>query len=89
MMPVAAGETSTKNQMLAYTLVLLPVTLLPAIFGYAGWGYGLAALGLGLFFIFTALRVKLDKTHKSAKLMFGYSVFYLFSLLMALMIDAA
>lgn len=89
MMPVAAGEASTKNQMLAYTLVLLPVTLLPAVCGYAGWGYGAAALGLGLFFIFTALRVKLDKTYKSAKLMFGYSVFYLFALFMTLMIDAA
>jgi protoheme IX farnesyltransferase len=40
-----------------------------------------------LFFIFTAVRVLMDNTHKSARLMFGYSVFYLFALFLALMID--
>lgn len=87
MMPVTAGERATKLQMLAYTLLLLPLTVLPAILGHAGWGYGAAAIVLSGFFIFTALRVWFDKTHKSAKLMFGYSVFYLFALLLALMID--
>jgi protoheme IX farnesyltransferase len=40
-----------------------------------------------VFFLFTNCRVLVDKTHKSAKLMFGYSVFYLFALFTALMID--
>jgi len=29
----------------------------------------------------------MDKTHKSAKLMFGFSVFYLFAIFLALIID--
>ncbi len=87
MMPVAAGEKSTKIQMLAYSLLLLPLTLSPVFLGYAGLVYGVAALALGLFFIYSAVRVLLDKTHKSAKLMFGYSIFYLFALFLALMID--
>lgn len=87
MMPVIAGEKSTKIQMIIYTLVLLPITLLPSIMGYAGLGYGIAALALGLFFTYTAFRVLLDKTHKSARSMFKYSIFYLFALLLALMID--
>jgi protoheme IX farnesyltransferase len=37
--------------------------------------------------LFTNFRVLVDKTDKSARLMFGYSVFYLFALFAALMID--
>ncbi len=89
MLPAVVGEARTKKQMLAYTLVLLPVTLLPFMLDFAGWIYGISALLLGLFFIFTAIRVMKDDTHKSARLMFGYSVFYLFAIFLALMIDAA
>ena len=89
MMPVIAGERNTKIQMLVYTLILLPITILPALMGIAGWGYGITALALGGFFIFTSIRVIMDETLKSARLMFGYSVFYLFALFLALMIDKA
>lgn len=87
MMTVVAGEKSTKRQMLAYTLLLLPLTLVPFFIGLAGWAYGAVALALGLFFVFTAVKTLLDDTHKSARLMFGYSIFYLFALFLALMID--
>ncbi len=89
MLPVTAGERNTKWQMLFYTILLLPLSVLPSFFGPAGWGYGAAAFLLGGFFIFTSVKVLLDKTHKSARLMFGYSVFYLFAIFLALMIDAA
>ncbi|MBI4030687.1 MAG: protoheme IX farnesyltransferase [Proteobacteria bacterium] len=89
MMTVVAGEKKTKAQMLTYTILLLPVAMLPVFLDYAGWAYGIAALILSAFFIFTAARVMGDETHKSARLMFGYSVFYLFALFLALMIDAA
>ena len=87
MMPVIVGERKTKIQMLVYTLILLPLTILPALTGIAGWGYGITALALGGFFVFTSIRVIMDSTLKSARLMFGYSVFYLFALFLALMID--
>lgn len=87
MLPCVAGERATKIQMLAYTLVLLPVCLLPFFMGDAGLTYGITAFALNAFFIFTAVRVLMDSTLKSAKLMFGYSVFYLFALFLALMID--
>lgn len=87
MMNVVAGERATKIQMLAYTLILLPLTLAPYFLSYAGALYGAVAGILSAFFIFTAARVLRDPTHKSAKLMFGYSVFYLFALFLALMID--
>ena len=87
MLPCVAGERTTKIQMLAYTIVLLPVCMLPFLMGDAGLTYGISALALNAFFIFTAIRVLKDSTLKSAKLMFGYSVFYLFALFLALMID--
>ncbi len=87
MMTVTAGAKSTKIQMLVYTLILFPITLLPWIMNDAGATYGLSAVVLGAFFIFTCVKVLFDKTLKSAKLMFGYSVFYLFALFLALIID--
>jgi protoheme IX farnesyltransferase len=89
MMTVTAGEKSTKRQMLAYTFILFPVTLAPVIFDLAGYVYGLTAFFTGLFFIYTSIRVIMDDSLKSARLMFGYSVFYLFALFLGLIIDAA
>lgn len=87
MLPVVAGERHTKIQMLAYTILLFPLALAPCFVGLAGWIYGAVAAALGLFFIFTAVRVLQDSTMKSARLMFGFSVFYLFALFLALMMD--
>jgi len=87
MVPATHGDRHTKWQMLIYTSVLFPITLAPTFLGVTGNGYLIAASLLSGFFIFTAIRTLLDKTHKSAKLMFGYSVFYLFALFLALMID--
>ena len=87
MLPVVAGPEKTRLQMLIYSLALLPVTLLPFFLGFAGWIYGSAAMLLSLFFIYTSVRVLIDKTERSARLMFGYSVFYLFALFLALIID--
>lgn len=87
MLPCVAGPRATKIQMMIYTLIMLPVSLLPYWLNVAGIGYGIAAFALSVFFIFTCARVLLDESDKSARLMFGYSVFYLFALFLALMID--
>jgi protoheme IX farnesyltransferase len=87
MMTVVAGAKKTKIQMLVYAVILLPITILPSIIGFAGWGYGAFAALLSLFFIFTSLRVLYSEDLKNARLMFGYSIFYLFALFLALMIN--
>ncbi len=89
MLPVVSGEKTTKIQMIIYCVLLVPVTIAPYWLGAAGLGYGIAAFVLSVFFLYTSLRVLLDKGLKSARLMFGYSVFYLFALFLGLMIDAA
>lgn len=88
MMTVTAGERSTKIQMLVYTLILFPVTLAPYFMDVAGVLYlGLASVLSG-FFILTSVKVFMNSDMKYARLMFGYSVFYLFALFLGLMIDA-
>lgn len=87
MLPCVAGVRTTKIHMMVYSLLLLPLSMAPYFLGTAGMGYGISALVLSAFFIFTNARVILDNTDKSARLMFGYSVFYLFAVFLALMID--
>ncbi len=84
MMTVTAGAKSTKIQMLAYTLILFPITLAPTLLGYAGTGYGIAAAILSGFFVITSIQVLRSEDLKRAKQMFAYSVFYLFALFLAL-----
>lgn len=88
MLSVTAGRKVTARHMLAYTILLLPVSLLPAFMGVAGWKFGLVALLLGGFFIYAAFDVLKHTSERSAKRMFGYSVFYLFSYFLALVSDA-
>lgn len=87
MLPVVAGEAETKKQMLLYTVLLLPIAIAPAWFGIVGWIYGGVALVLGLVFLAAAIAVCFDPTHRSAKRMFGYSIFYLFALFATMMFD--
>jgi protoheme IX farnesyltransferase len=89
MMPVVAGARSTKLQMLAYTLLLLPLGLAPWALGTAGALYGAGALALGLLFVLMAVRVLREAGDRAAKQMFGYSILYLFLLFGLLMADRA
>lgn len=89
MMTVTDGEQSTKRQMLIYAILLFPVALSPYILGYTGLFYGVSAAALSGFFIYTSIRVIRHQDLKHAKRMFGYSVFYLFALFLALIVDKA
>src|SRR6185503_1675084 len=57
MAPLVLGERETKRQMLWYTAILLPVTLLPYAFGGLGIVYFAAAVILGLAFLRDIARV--------------------------------
>jgi len=89
MLPVVAGKAETKRQMLIYTVLLVPVAMGPALLGFAGWIYGATALALSLTFVAAALAVLRDDTDRSAKRMFGFSIFYLFALFALLIADRA
>lgn len=80
MMPVVAGPDSTKRQMLAYTLILLPVGAAPYAVGIAGPVYLAGALVMGGLFVACALKVLWAADDRPAKRMFGFSILHLFSL---------
>ncbi|MEG1453216.1 heme o synthase, partial [Brevundimonas sp.] len=57
MMPVAKGAKSTRLQILIYTLVFVPVAILPTFVGVGGVIYGVVSITGGLFFLYLALRL--------------------------------
>jgi protoheme IX farnesyltransferase len=75
--------------MLAYTLALLPVGVLPTLTGVVGWGYGAFAMLAGLAFVGHAVRVRraADDDMVPARAMFRYSLAYLFLLFAAMVAD--
>ena len=90
MMPVVRGETHTRRQILAYSVVLAPVALAPWLIGGAGAIYGAAALALSLLFVAFAVPVGLrrgDAAMIPEKRLFKFSVLYLFALFAVLVID--
>jgi protoheme IX farnesyltransferase len=88
MMSVTAGPASTKRQMLAYTLILLPVAASPYFLGAAGPLYLVGSLALSAMFIWSAVKVIREKTDLAAKKMFGFSIVYLFALFGLMMVDS-
>lgn len=88
MLPVVKGTAETKRQMMAYTIVLFPLAVAPYYLGVAGMWYAFASVVLGLLFIVSAIRVMQEKEGtKAAKRMFAFSVFYLFAIFAALVLD--
>jgi len=91
MLPVVAGARETKRQMLLYTLMLWPATLMPWLLGFAGPLYGAGAGALSLLFTLSAVRVWRDDSagasERSARQMFAFSLLYLFLIFAMLLAD--
>lgn len=92
MMPVVAGERSTRRQILAYTVLLAPFALAPWAIGGTAWVYGLTAAILSLAFLVLALPVGMRTAvegdgMKPEKRLFAFSILYLFALFAALVAD--
>jgi protoheme IX farnesyltransferase len=96
MLPVVAGAKETRRQILLYTLVLVPLSLVPFFMGFSGTLYGVGAGLLGVVFLERVYRVMTDRQDETgvsltrdmpAKRAFKYSVLYLFALFGVLAID--
>ena len=92
MLPVTDGPAATRRQILLYSLVLVPVSLLPWGFGLTGWVYGAAASGLSALFVFNAVMVSRSTVTVTSdmlaeKKLFRYSLIYLFLIFAALVAD--
>ena len=90
MMPVVRGEARTKYEMLVYTLILIPLTILPVFFGALGPFYAIAAALLGGRLLWYCLRLRRETTVTPlAWKMYRYSLLYLALLFVAMGVDRA
>lgn len=87
MLPVTHGVSYTKLQVLIYTLMLLTVSLMPFLAHLSGLLYLVGALGLGLGFVYHALRLLWTPGDGHAMPTFGYSILYLTALFAVLLAD--
>jgi protoheme IX farnesyltransferase len=90
MMPVVRGERFTKIQMLGYTVMLVPLTLLPWLSGSLGTLYAIVATLLGARLLWYCIRLLRETTvTPTAWGMYKYSLLYLFLLFGAMGVDRA
>lgn len=78
MLPVVEPDgKSTARQIVLYGLMLIPVSLVPSLLGMSGQLYLVGALLLGLWFLYSGVRVAFDRTILRARSVLLTSVFYL------------
>jgi protoheme IX farnesyltransferase len=87
MLPVTHGDKFTRLHVLLYTIILYAVSLLPFAVGMSGWIYLACALTLGAVFLFYAIQICLRYSDELARRTFRYSIFYLSTLFLFLLID--
>jgi heme o synthase len=90
MLPVVAGRAETKRQIVLYSVLLAPISLLPWALGFAGAIYGAAAAMLGAIMIFLSWQVRRssDKERQPARRLFVFSILYLVLLFGVLLMNA-
>ncbi len=92
MMPIVAGKRSTQNQIFGYSFLLAIVGVLPWVYGFGGTAYAVVSIVLGMTFVYLAFAVlqmsSSDDEMKPARKLFGFSIFYLFTLFATLLVEA-
>ena len=87
MLPVTHGPEFTRLNILLYTVLLMPVSLLPFLIGMSGWPYLVVALALSGYFLLLAWRLWRSYSDALARRTFGYSIQYLAAIFGALLLD--
>ena len=78
MLPVVEPDCrSTARQIVLYGIALIPVSLVPAMLGMSGRIYLVGALLLGLWFLYSGVRVALERSLVRARAVLITSVLYL------------
>ena len=92
MLPVVAGEKTTRQHILLYSLPMAAAAVAPWPLGLTGALYGTIAAALSLAFVAIAVQVLLSRASapaemKAEKRLFAFSILYLFALFGALVAD--
>ena len=93
MMPNVAGPTSTRRQILGYTILLAPLGVAPAALGFGGLAYAVVSVAGGLGMLALAFQVfrlrEGEPAMRVAQHLFGFSILYLFALFATLLAEHA
>ena len=91
MLPLTDGVESTKLNILTYSLLMLPVVVLPYVIGFVSLVFLIPSLILTLYYNFLCFELYKFKKNKfdskKAKTIFGYSILYLFLIFVLFLID--
>jgi protoheme IX farnesyltransferase len=88
MLPVVEPDGRvTAQQIVVYTVMLLPVSLLPTALGISGKIYLYGAAVLGLLFLYSSVRAALSKSKQQARRLLLASVIYLPLLFILMVLD--
>ncbi|MCK0196443.1 heme o synthase [Ancylobacter sp. 6x-1] len=91
MLPVVAGASETRRQILLYTLILVPLAISPFALGMAGLAYGTVSILSGSIMLALAVQVYRRRegamADAAAKRLFAFSILYLFLLFAVLLIE--
>jgi len=89
MLPVVAGDPATRQQILRYTLILVPLGVSPWLLGYAGLVYGLTAIVAGALMLVLAWQVFCERrpAERACRNLFAFSILYLFVLFAVLLVE--
>ena len=90
MMPLIVGERKTINLIIAYSITLLPLTLIMS--SYYSLFFGVSSTALSIFFIYLAFDLKRSwlkdgVLERKAQMLFYFSIIYLFNIFSILLID--
>ena len=87
MLPVTHGVTFTKLQIVLYTIILFIVSVLPYVVLMSGEIYLFSALILSTIFLYYSINLYFSNDDKDAMRTFQFSIYYIFLIFLALLID--
>ena len=88
MLPVVEPDgESTARQIVLFSTLLIPISLLPKWMGMTGTVYMIGAIALGILFLYSGIRVSLDRTRLQARRVLLTSVVYLPVLYVLMVLD--
>ena len=87
MLPVTHGVQFTKLQIILYTIIMILVSIFPFVVMMSGLFYLIAALVLGSIFLYYSFALYFDESDEYALPTFVYSIYYIFFIFAALLID--
>jgi len=89
MLPSVVGNEATRRRMLAYAISLIPITLIPWLFGELSAIYAVTAVTAGCFFIASIGRAIRIRSPNQDRRVFRASIIYLFAVFAEMLVELA